>query len=125
MKQITIHNLDRPHNSPVHAIYCDTFLCRLRGLTFQRRLHPEQGLLLVQSRDSRLDASIHMLGVFIDLAIIWINTAGQVVDTCLARKWRLAYVPKQAARYILELEPGRLSDFCVGDRVRFEDHQTD
>jgi uncharacterized membrane protein (UPF0127 family) len=121
MKRVTVHNLDQPQKSPVHAIYCDTFLCRLKGLTFRRRLGPGQGLLLVESRDSRVDASIHMLGVFMDLAIIWINDAGQVVDTCLARKWRLAYVPKRAARYILELDPGRLSDFCIGDRVRFED----
>jgi uncharacterized membrane protein (UPF0127 family) len=124
MKQITIHNLDQPQKFPVRVLYCDTFLCRLKGLTFRRRLQPGQGLLLVQSRDSRLDASIHMLGVFMDLGVIWINNAGQVVDTCLARRWRLVYVPKSAARYILELEPCRLSDFCVGDRVSFEDQFT-
>jgi uncharacterized membrane protein (UPF0127 family) len=121
MKYVTVHNLDQPKTMPIDAVYCDTFLCRLRGLTFRRELPNGQGLLLVQGHDSRVDASIHMLGVFMDLAIIWINNAGQVVDTCLARKWRLAYIPKRGARYILELNPGRLSDFRVGDRVRFED----
>jgi uncharacterized membrane protein (UPF0127 family) len=71
----------------------------------------DQGLLLVQSRDSRIDASIHMLGVFMDLAVIWINNAGQVVDTCLARRWRMAYVPKQPSRFILEINPHRLRRF--------------
>ena len=122
MKQVTVQNLDRPLNPSLHALYCDTFLCRLRGLTFRRNLNPGQGLLLVQTRDSRVDASIHMLGVFTDLAVIWINTAGQVVDICLARRWRPAYVPKSAARYILELNPSRLQDFRIGDRVHFEDH---
>lgn len=122
MKQVTVQNLDRPLNPSLHVLYCDTFLCRLRGLTFRRNLNPGQGLLLVQTRDSRVDASIHMLGVFTDLAVIWINTAGQVVDICLARRWRPAYVPKSAARYILELNPSRLQDFRIGDRVRFEDH---
>lgn len=121
MKSVSVHNLDQPQNQPVEALYCDTFLCRLRGLTFRRSLPTGKGLLLVQGRDSRMDASIHMLGVFMDLAIIWINNAGQVVDTCLARKWRLAYIPKQGARYILELNSGRLNDFRVGDRVSFED----
>ena len=80
----------------------------------------QRGLLLVQKRDSRMDAAIHMLGVFFDLGIVWINEAGQVVDTCLARSWRLAYVPKQPARYILEIHPDRLSEFNIGDQVRFE-----
>jgi uncharacterized membrane protein (UPF0127 family) len=124
MKYVTVHNLDQPLNSPLHALYCDSFLCRLRGLTFRSSLNAGDGLLLVQDRDSRVDASIHMLGVFIDLAVIWMDNAGQVVDTCLARKWRPAYIPKRAARYILELNPGRLSEFRVGDRVRFEDHVT-
>ena len=34
---------------------------------------------MVQPKDSRLDASIHMLGVFTDLAVVWINNAGVVV----------------------------------------------
>jgi uncharacterized membrane protein (UPF0127 family) len=124
MRNVTIQNLDQPLTSSLEAIYCDSFLCRLRGLTFRRTLRMDQGLLLVQGRDSRVDASIHMLGVFMDLAVIWINNAGQVVDTCLARRWRPAYVPKQPSRFILEINPHRLSDFKVGDRVRFEDQQT-
>lgn len=124
MKRVAIHNLDQPLTSPLQALYCDTFFCRLRGLTFRRNIQPGHGLLLVQSRDSRMDASIHMLGVFMDLAIIWVNNAGQVVDICLARRWRLAYLPKHAARYILELNPSRISEFHVGDRVRFEDYQS-
>ena len=122
MKQVIVHNQDYAQAKPVRAVYCDSFTCRLRGLTFRRRLGLEHGLLLVQSRDSRMDASIHMLGVFIDLAIIWINNSGKVVDTCLARRWRLAYVPKHPARFILEIHPDRLNDFSVGDQVYFEDY---
>ena len=123
MKQVIVQNLDHAQNKPVRAVYCDSFACRLRGLTFRRRLDVEQGLLLVQSRDSRVDASIHMLGVFIDLGIIWINSNGQVVDICLARRWRLAYIPKHPAQYILEIHPDRLNYFNVGDKVRFEDYR--
>lgn len=123
MKHVTILNLTKAEKSPLRVAYCDTFACRLRGFTFRRILDIQDGLLLVQNRDSRMDAAIHMLGVFFDLGIIWINTAGEVVDTCLARRWRPAYVPKKPARYILEIHPERLSEFTVGDQVRFENVQ--
>lgn len=120
MKHVTIHNLTQAEKEPLRAIYCDSFACRLRGLTFRRRLDIQDGILLVQKRDSRMDAAIHMLGVFFDLGIIWINETEVVVDTCLARRWRPAYIPKKPARYILEIHPDRLSEFTVGDQVRFE-----
>jgi len=84
---------------------------------FTRDLAPERGLLLVQGRDSRLDASIHMLFMAMDLAVIWINAQNEVVDTRLARRWRLAYVPQQPARFVLETHPDRLADFNIGDKV--------
>ena len=83
--------------APLQAIYCDSFLCRLRGLMFRSSLAHDEGLLLVEARDSRLDTSIHMLFVFMDLAVIWINSEYTVVDTVLARAWRPAYAPRQPA----------------------------
>jgi uncharacterized membrane protein (UPF0127 family) len=87
---------------------------------FRSSLSQAQGLLLVGSRDSRLDAAIHMLFVFMDLAVIWINSEQVVVDTVLARSWRPAYTPHQPARYILEIHPSRLAEFKVGDRIEFQ-----
>lgn len=77
------------------AQYCQSFTCQLRGLTFRRQLAPHWGLLLVQPRQSRLEAAIHMMFMWIDLAVIWLNSEGEVVDTRLARRWRLAYVPRR------------------------------
>ena len=121
MKTIRIENQGHPLSSPLKAIYCDSYLCRLRGLMFRSSLAPEEGLLLVQSRDSRLDSSIHMLFVYMDLAIIWINSKNVVVDTLLARRWRPAYAPRQAARYTLEIIPDRLNEFHIGDTIEFHD----
>lgn len=92
---------------------------------FTRSINPEHGLLLVQNRDSRLDAAIHMLFVPIDLAIVWINQNREVVDVCLARRWRLAYIPQRAACYVLEMHPQRLSDFNIGDMVRWDETTID
>ena len=120
MRVVNICNTAHPLKQPVTARYCASFLCQLRGLTFCKNLPADQGLLLVQSRDSRLEASIHMMFVWIDLAVVWINSAGEVVDVKLARRWRPAYVPQRPARYILELNAARLADFTVGDHVVIE-----
>jgi uncharacterized membrane protein (UPF0127 family) len=120
MKTIRIENKRLPLASSLHAIYCDSFLCRLRGLMFRSSLPQEEGLLLVEGHDSRIDTSIHMLFVFMDLAVIWINSNNSVVDVVLARSWRPVYLPRQAARYILEIHPDRLNEFKIGDQVEFQ-----
>jgi len=121
MKQVMVYNLDNPELEVVRAHFCASFACRLRGLTFRRTPAPNQGLLMVQSRESRLDAAIHMLGVWMDLAVVWINTRQVVVDVRLARRWRLFYLPEHPARYVLEMAVEHLADFKTGDRIKFEE----
>ena len=125
MQQVLVRNLSRDSVQPIQARFCDSFFCRLRGLTFQRSLGIQDALLLVHSRDSRLDTSIHMLGVLVNLAVAWIDSHNQVVDVRLARRWRLVYLPKRPARYVLEMHAERLNDFRIGDRVSFEEVETD
>ena len=119
MKTIHIENKTQPLPATLQAVYCDSFLCRLRGLMFRSHLDTQEGLLLVEGRDSRVDTSIHMLFVYMDLAVIWINSEHTVVDTVLARAWRPFYAPRQAARYTLEIHPERLDEFKIGDTVEF------
>ncbi len=87
---------------------------------FRRELAPDEGLLLVQTKDSRMDSSIHMLFMQMDLAVIWIDSSLRVVDTELARRWRLAYFPTKPAQYVLEIPPALLDRFEVGDLLAFE-----
>ena len=117
MRQVVIRNLSVVDAVNFKAHYCDSFSSRLRGLTFRASLPPYEGILLVQERESRLDTSIHMLAVFFDLAVIWINARQEVVDVQLARSWRPAYFPKAPAQYILELDARYLNVFRIGDRV--------
>lgn len=90
---------------------------------FTPSLPDPAGLLLVQGSDSRINASIHMMFMRIDLAVVWINSDFEVVDRVLARKWKLSYVPRLPARYVLEAGVTRLNDFTVGDKVSFEEFQ--
>ena len=120
-KFITVANKTRPVGNLPRIKYCSTFLEQLRGFTFRLHLTREEGLLLVGTRDSRLDSSIHMLFVAFDLAVIWINSEFKVVDKVIAKTWRPAYFSKQAARYVLEIHPDRWGDYEIGDRVEFKD----
>jgi|GEM_PF-89755 len=120
MKTIRIENRNQALPAPLQAIYCDRFPGRLRGLMFHPSLVNEEGQLLARRRESRFAASIHMFFVPFDLAIVWINSLHTVVDTAVARSWRSVIVPRQAARYILEIHPCRLNEFKIGDQVEFQ-----
>jgi uncharacterized membrane protein (UPF0127 family) len=121
MRSVIVRNLNRPDILPVKAGYCSSFLCQLRGLTFRRSLGADEGLLLVQNRDSRVESAIHMMFVWIDLAIVWINSDCVVVDGCLAKSWRPAYISRRPARYVLEMEASRVGDFQNGEQIKFEE----
>ena len=125
MNFIEIKNLTTTIDEPILARYCDTFGCRLRGLTFRKNLSPNEGLLLVQKRQNRSDAAIHMFFVWMDLAVIWIDDDFQVVDVRLARSWRSLYFPRNPARYVLEVGPENISKFQIGDRLSFEEKNLD
>lgn len=117
---IYVRNQNQPDLSPARVKYCDSFACRLRGLMFQSRLEPDDGLLLVQGpRDGRIETSIHMLFVPFDLSVFWINTGMTVVDKVLARAWRPAYFPAAPACYILETHAQRWENYQIGDNVEF------
>ncbi|MDX9992115.1 MAG: DUF192 domain-containing protein [Anaerolineales bacterium] len=116
--------LKNPNNllpEPVRARWCVSFLSRLRGFMFRHELAHDEGLVLVESRESRMDSSIHMLFVWTDLAVIWLNAEKEVVDTVLARAWHPFYAPGRAAQYTIEIHPERLNEFNVGDVVEFLD----
>ncbi len=120
-KSIIVQNKTRKIETLPRIRYCNTFLSLLRGFTFHPRLDPNEGLLLVGKRDSRLDSSIHMFFVSFDLAVFWINSDMLVVDKVIAKSWRPAYFSKEPARYVLEIHPQRWEDYEIGDTVAFAD----
>jgi uncharacterized membrane protein (UPF0127 family) len=121
MKCIRIVNQTNPNSKPILAKYCQSFLCQLRGLMFTTSLPENNGLLLVQGSEGRINSSIHMMFMWMDLAVIWINSEYSVVDLVLARRWKLAYLPKKAAKYVLETGVSNLGDYNIGDKVRFDE----
>ena len=115
-----IHNTTQNQTLLARAQWCADFGSKLRGFTFRRDLAANEGLVLVVANDNRVNTSIHMLFVFFDLAVIWVNDAGQVVDKRLAKPWRLAYVPQAPARYVIEGHPALLEKVNLGDRLTLQ-----
>lgn len=106
------------------AYWCNSFSSKLRGFTFRRSLATDEGLVLVERADSRVSAAITMLFVFFNLAVIWVNDAGQIVDTTLAKAWRLSYAPQAPARYAVEGHPNLLQQVKTGDHIQFLENKT-
>jgi len=100
----------------------DSFLTRLRGLTFRRRLGQDEGLLLVGHRESRADASIHMFFVFFSIGVLWLDGENRVVDKVVARPFRPFYAPQSPAIGVLECQPEVLEKVEIGDKIHFVPH---
>ena len=120
---MTIGKIIQANNNLVllnNVRWCKSFGCKFLGLMLRRELAEDEGLLLVESHESRSSAAIHMLFMLFPIAVIWLDDEFRVVDKVLARPWRLAYVPTQPARYTLEAHPDLLDKIEVGDLLTFE-----
>lgn len=86
-------------------------------------LHPplqvNEGALLVEDRNSKMNSAIHMFFMNFDLCVIWINDMYQVVDVKICKRWKPVYVPSQPARFILETHVSQENHFTIGDQVTF------
>jgi uncharacterized protein len=121
MKYVLIYNHSKPEITPIRSKVCDQFMNRFRGLMFTRSIMPDEGLLLVHDHENRIEASIHMFFMFYNLAIVWINSRLEVVDTSLAKKWHPMYIPSLPAHYTLETHPNQLKYFNIGNQLEFQD----
>jgi uncharacterized membrane protein (UPF0127 family) len=117
-----ILNADNGEILVERARWCDSFGSKLRGFTFRRSLAPGEGLVLVDSSDSRINSGITMFFCFMELGIVWVNRNGEVVDTTVARPWRLSYLPQAPARYVIEADPGLVECVRLGDHLKFVEH---
>lgn len=86
---------------------------------FRRSIPYDWALLFDEKKESIVNTTIHMFFVFIDLGVVWIDNAGEVVDKCKAKKWVTIKAPQKPARYFLEISPDRLDEFQLGDKITF------
>jgi len=116
LKTVAVVNKTSPAGE-IRVKLGEGYFSRLRGLMFYKEISPDGGIIMDEKVPSRMNASIHMLCMNFKIAVIWLDQDLVVVDKVLAKPWALAYVPKKAARYVVELHPSRLDDFSDGDQV--------
>ncbi len=120
MKTVALQNTSVP-SAVLRLKFCDQFWSKFKGLMFAPELNTDEGIVIVEDRPSRLNTAIHMFFMRFDLAVVWLDEEGIVVDKVLAKKWAPIYIPRKAAKYVLELHPARLSDFSPGDQCSFSE----
>ena len=118
-RHIKIVNLSRSGSALASVRYCDDFFSRLKGFTFRKELRDDEGLVLAEKRDSKLDTSIHMLFVWTDLAVFWVNSKMVVVDKKIAKSWHPYYASQSPAQYVVELNARQIDVFQIGDKLDF------
>jgi hypothetical protein len=77
---------------------------------------PDGGIMIVESGESKVNATIHMMFMNYDITVLWLDRDLMVVDKVLAKKWKIYYAPQVPAQYILEIHPDRFDDFEIGDK---------
>lgn len=90
---------------------CNSFLSRLKGLMFTRKLEDDEALVLVSKEESLISSSIHTLFVFYPINVLWLDKNFNVVDKRLNIKpFTLSIIPKKAAKYIIEFNGNKAID---------------
>ena len=103
------------------AKYCNSFYSRFRGLMFSKKLKEKEGLIIDVCLESRELSSIHMVFVFFSIDVLWLDSKKKVVD--LRRDVKPFYpfiIPKDAARYVIELPKMSTLAVKVGDILEFD-----
>jgi uncharacterized membrane protein (UPF0127 family) len=108
-------------STKIHIKYCDNFLSKAKGLMFSKQIPLDQGIILVEKKESKINTSIHMMFVNFNLCILWLDKNLVVVDKVLAKKWFPIYFPKVQAKYVVEMHPNQFPNFTIGDKLFLPD----
>jgi uncharacterized membrane protein (UPF0127 family) len=93
--------------------FCDDFISKAKGLMFSRKLKNNECLVLNNS------SSIHMLFVFQDIDVVWLNNKKVVDKKENIKSFSLLIKPKVKTDKVIELPLGKAKLFKLGNKVDF------
>ena len=88
MKNSKIFKLSKS-TSPSDVVYvkiCATFLSKFMGLMFSRELKPDQGIIIVEKNESRMNTAIHMMFMNYDITVLWLDKKMVIIDKVIGKK---------------------------------------
>ena len=116
-----LHNAETGDVVLARVRLCESFWCHFRGLQLVPRLPDDEGLLFVNSSESRSNSAIHMFFMLFSIGVVWLDASGNVVDKQFAKPWRPMYMPRSPAQFYVEANPSLLEKVQIGDRLRFDE----
>ena len=87
---------------------------------FAKNLGKEEGIILAEKQESRINTAIHMLFMNFDITVLWLNKKLEVVDKELAKKWKPFYMSEKPAQFVVELHQSQYDNYAVGDKLFLE-----
>jgi len=85
----------------------DTVLKKTLGLMFRRHLSPGFAMIFDMGGEMRAGIAIHMTFVFVSIDVIYLDGKRAIVDIKRhLRPWIGMALPKQPARYAIEMRAG-------------------
>lgn len=95
---------------------CDNLITKMWGTMLKTEVN--HAYIFPLEKETRSGAAIHMMFVFTPLTVVWLNNERVVVDKTLAKPWKI-YVPKEKARWVIELSPEKIREVKIGDYLEF------
>lgn len=87
---------------------------------FSKKLEANEALLIINSKESKIDSIIHMFFVFYPIDVIWLDSSKKVVDIKTNAKPFAPFIkPGKPAKYILELPAEKSNLIKIGDKLTF------
>lgn len=93
-----------------------------KGLMFANKTKIEKGMSLVMPtrKNHKFSSAVTMYFCFHPMDILFINTDFKVVDKVTLKPWKSSYVPKEAAKYVIESTKDKFKNINMGDKVEIE-----
>jgi hypothetical protein len=98
----------------------DTTFKKARGLMLRRKL--DKALVFLLDRETKIGAAIHSYFVIFSFDIIWLDAGKRIVDMRTVRPFRLIEMPKEKAKYFIELPKGSIkkSGVRIGQKINLD-----
>jgi uncharacterized protein len=97
-------------------IFCDSFFGKLRGLMFTRQ--SDRALVFRFAREKK--TTLHMFFVFYPIDVVYLNSAKVIVELKPCFRPFHVYLPRNKARYVLELPAGYIEEHALAAGKKFD-----
>ena len=93
---------------------------KFKGLMFTLKLKNKQGIIIPLKKERISQAAIHMLFVFYNIDVLWLDNDYKIVDLRRNLKPFTFAKPRNRAKYIVELPADSTSNINIGTRLQIK-----